>query len=391
VSRKRKPTIKASQLKSWGLLKEFNAELSKAVKKEPLDPRWEDPKRELNLADYLGLFLLGVFNPVVDSMRGICQASHLDQVRKVVGSKPVSLGSFSEAQSLVDPGLLHKVYRRLAKKVTKSGKKATDKSNRYAQMMQVVDSTLWYALPRMHWAVWRKQYKTQRALRLHVRFQVADEMPSDFTITEGRRCERLEWEKMVQPGDFTVGDRYYGEDYGLLRRIMEKDSSFAIRLRTNAKWVEEEELPIEEADRKEGVVWHAWVRLGIKGKGPRVRIVQISGDEEQILVATNLSPKEMSAELVSLCYRDRWQVELFFRWLKHVMKTNHWMAESENGVTIQIYLTLISAQLLLLFTKERPTKRIMELLQFMSMGMATPEEVVALIQKIKAPRKKQAS
>ena len=100
---------------------------------------------------------------------------------------------------------------------------------------------------------------------------------------------------------------------------------------------------------------------------------------------------EMSAELVSLCYRQRWQVELFFRWLKHIMGANHWLAESRAGVSIQIYLTLIAAQLLMLFSGPRPNRRALELLQFMVMGWATPEEVVALLKKPSAQSKKRSA
>jgi len=130
------------------------------------------------------------------------------------------------------------------------------------------------------------------------------------------------------------------------------------------------------------------VRLGQAGTGPRVRVVRILGQAEQLCLATNLSEPEMSAQLVSLCYRQRWQVELFFRWLKHTMGASHWMAESKNGVSIQIYLTLIAAQLLLLFSGQRPNRRGLELLQFMVMGWASPAEVVALLKQQSAKAKK---
>ncbi len=165
---------------------------------------------------------------------------------------------------------------------------------------------------------------------------------------------------------------------------------FAVRLRSDAQWVVQEELPVREADRKARVLWQAWVRLGKAGAGARVRVVKVQGPTEEILIATNLEEKDLSAELVSLCYRERWQVELFFRWLKHIMEARHWMAESKNGVSIQIYLTLIAAQLLMLFSGQRPNRRALELLQFMDMGWATPEEVIRLLQKQSGPRKKTA-
>jgi hypothetical protein len=373
--------ITEKQLQRWRLLSEFSRRLADSLETANLHPSWADPQRLLQISDYLSLFLLGVFNPVITSMRGLCQASHLQRVQQEVCCRPVSRSSFSEAQQVVDPELLKSLYDTLAKEVAQRRAPARKADNPYVRVMQIVDSTLWYALPRMHWALWRQQHGTQQAMRLHVLFQVLDTLPSRVSLRKAKRCERLEWEALVKPGEFYVGDRNYGEDYSLLGRLDRRGCHYGVRLRSDAQWCVQEELPLSQADRQAGVLWQGWVRLGKEGRGPRVRIVQILGQEEQLFIATNLSAEQLSAELVSLCYRQRWLIELFFRWLKHLMKANHWLAESQKGVAIQIYLTLIAAQLLLLFSGQRPNKRTMELLQFMAMGWATPEEVLALIQK----------
>lgn len=378
------------QLQRWQLLSEFGQRLSGALESSPLHPTWADPQRLLQVSDYLSLFLLGVFNPVLTSMRGLCQASHLARVQREVCQRPVSRSSFSEAQAVVEPDLLKRVYDSLAVAVAQRRAPARETDNPYVRGMQIVDSTLWYALPRMHWALWRQQHGIQQAMRLHVKFQVIDTLPSQVSLRAAKRCERLEWEAMAQPGEFYVGDRNYGEDYTLLGRLERQGCDFAVRLRSDAQWVVQEELPLTQADRQASVLWQGWVRLGKAGTGPRVRMVQILGQEEQLFIATNLTAEQLSAELVSLCYRQRWLIELFFRWLKHLMKANHWLAESQNGVAIQIYLTLIAAQLLLLFSGQRPNKRTLELLQFMAMGWASPEEVLALIQKNQSRRQKKS-
>jgi hypothetical protein len=239
----------------------------------------------------------------------------------------------------------------------------------------------------MHWALWRKQGVRQNAVRLHVKYHVGESLPTCLSLTVGKECERRQWEQMAQPGEFHVADRYYGEDYQLLGRMMERRCHFAVRLRQDAQWVQEQSLPLSQADKEAGVIEDLWVRLGCQGQGPRVRVVRILGAEEQIIVATDMEPQEMSAQIVALCYRHRWEVELFFRWLKHVMGTRHWMAESPRGMAVQIYLTLIGAQLLLLYTGQRPNKRMLEALQFYLMGWASAEEAMALVQKA-LPRKK---
>ena len=80
---------------------ERDLERAAAAGKEP--HTFRDPRRKLGQKDYLSLLLFGLFNPVVDSMRGLCAASRLQRVQQEICSAEVSLGSFSEAQAVVDP------------------------------------------------------------------------------------------------------------------------------------------------------------------------------------------------------------------------------------------------------------------------------------------------
>ena len=125
-----------------------------------------------------------------------------------------------------------------------------------------------------------------------------------------------------------------------------------------------------------GVTWAGVVRLGKQGEGARVRVVQILGEEESILLATSLPATDFPPEWIAQSYRHRWQVELFFRWLKCILGCRHWLAESEPGVALQVYLALIAAQLLVLYRGERPNRRQMEAIQFYLMGWATLEELL---------------
>jgi hypothetical protein len=117
--------------------------------------------------------------------------------------------------------------------------------------------------------------------------------------------------------------------------------------------------------------------LGVKGDGPTARVVRVLGEEETILIATNLAAEGAAPELIAQLYRHRWQVELFFRWLKCILGCRHWLAESPRGVAMQCYLALIAAQLLVLHTGRRPGKREMELIQFYLLGWASVDELVA--------------
>src|SRR6266516_5130920 len=109
-----KRQISEEELSRWRLIEDFERCLERAAvgAKEPRT--FSDPRRKLGQKDYLSLLLFGLFNPVVDSMRGLCAASRLQRVQEEICSTPVSLGSFSEAQAVVDPALLQRVFAELA-------------------------------------------------------------------------------------------------------------------------------------------------------------------------------------------------------------------------------------------------------------------------------------
>jgi hypothetical protein len=77
-------------------------------------------------------------------------------------------------------------------------------------------------------------------------------------------------------------------------------------------------------------------------------------------------------------------IECFFRWIKCILGCRHWLAESSEGVAIQIYLALIAALLLQLYIGQRPNKRMMELIQMHQQGWATDQELIAGLARHKA-------
>ena len=237
-----------------------------------------------------------------------------------------------------------------------------------------MDGTLLPALPRMHWALWLNG--ENRAAKLHLKFSVLRQAASDALITTGKSCERKALREFVKKGETIVGDRYYGLEYGFLEELRQLGVSFVFRIRNNPRMEIARELPLTEADRAAGVTWQGMVRLGDKWRGEPVGVVKVEVDGKFLLLATDL---EIEAELIALIYHYRWQIELFFKWLKSILGCRHLMAESPRGVANQIYSALIAAVMLQLLTGKRPGKRAMELLRFYLLGYAGPEEVITLL------------
>jgi hypothetical protein len=371
------PTPQERDLRNWRLVERFKVRLRAKRRSVQLHPSFADPGRLLQVDDYLSLCLFGLFNSTVRTTRGLCRISRLKRVQAEVCGRGVSLGSFSEAQHLVTPQLLEEVFSDLARELP-----APAGEGRLGQWQWLArDGSLFRALPRMEWALYGggRAGAPNRAVRLHLSLNLLEDKPQVAAVRPGKVCERAVWRQQWQPGQAYVGDRYFAEDYRAFGELNLLGCVYVLRLREPATITIEEEIPLSEADRQAGVFQQAWVHLGSKrNRSVRVRLVWVNTREgNPLILITNLTPEQLPAESVWLLYKKRWQIELFFRWIKCVLGCGHWLAESPAGVTLQIYLALIAALLLQLFTGQKPNRRLMELLQLHQQGWATDEELLA--------------
>ena len=316
-------------------------------------------------------------------MRGLCSASQLTRVKREFGGESVSLGSFSEAQHVTNPAVLERLFGQLVNQI--QGPLPADPRLAWKQWF-ARDSSLFAALPRMSWALYGggRAGAKNNAVRLHLSLHLVDDKPAAAQITVGKACERKVWEQHLEAGAAYVGDRYFAENYRLLDRLNQRACPYVLRLRDEAVIQVEEELPLSDADRAAGVQRQAWARLGARKawRSPRVRVIWIRTSlGEELRLVTNVPPESLSAAEVGMLYRRRWQIECFFRWVKCLLGCRHWLAESQPGVTIQLYLALIAAVLLQLVIGQRPNKRMFELIQLHQLGWATSEELLAGLQR----------
>jgi hypothetical protein len=371
------------ELGAWRHLRRFREVLARVQDKLAVHPSFSDPKRRLALGDYLSLFLLGLFNPVARTLRGLQQASHLPRVQAEVCGRPVSLGSFSEAQYLIDPALLEAVFAEFAAEVT-GGEDLPAEAR--TQRWLARDSSLFAALPRMRWALYGggRAGLLNNAVRLHVSFHLLKDAPAAATVTAGKACERATLREDIQEGAAYVGDRYFSGEYRFFGELSARGCTYVIRLvESRMLTTMVEELPVSTADKAAGVFRQGKVRLGSeKNFSEELRVIWLEGSAGQIIMlATNLEAAELSAAEVARLYKCRWQVEYFFRWVKHLLGCGHWLAESPRGAAIQLYLALIGALLLQLDLGRRPSKRVWELLQWHLCGMVDEATLAVLLEK----------
>jgi hypothetical protein len=381
--RRRAQKIAARDLRGWKMLARFDELLERARARVEPGRRELHGLRRLGASEYLRLFLLGVFNPIVSSMRALCAASEFRRVQEQSGGQPVALSRFSEAQHVFDPELLRHVMEELVERGAVHLAASRGGRGLEAGALRIIDSTVWTVVPRMAWASYGAgRSGNAQGVRLHLRLRVGDAAPVGATLSCASRCERAELRANLQPGELLLGDRNFAEDYQLLDELVAKGCGFLFRLRKSARlqWQSQEALgPAEVA----GAITRAGrARLGTRARsGPwRVVVIEPAGREPVVLVSSAHFDGLSAAELAEL-YRRRWQVELFFRWLKCVLPCRHWFAESERGVSFQVYLSLICALLLAEALGRRPGKRLMEALAFRHMGWASEDELQSAIER----------
>ena len=350
--------------------------------------------RDLFCDQYVSLMLLYFFNPTLTSLRGIQAASQLQKVQKTLGCRPTSLGSFSEASRVFDAESLQPILAELAARLKPLAAGGHSREAELLAGLTAVDGTLLPALPKMFWALWNYEHK--KAAKLHLHFvglfgEVFSAAPVRAEITAGQGCEKKSLRRMLEAGRFYVFDRGY-EKFQLFQDIVDANSSFVGSVRGQMTWTVLHERQLSDEARQAGVVFDAEVNLGgQKAEGLltqpyRVVIVERStsrpGKDTRLVLVTNRM--DLAAEMIALAYRYRWQIELFFRWLKCILGCKHLLSTSQNGVALQVYTALIASLLITLWTSRKPTKRTYEMLCLYFQGWASLDELTAHVNKLKA-------
>ncbi len=206
---------------------------------------------------------------------------------------------------------------------------------------------------------WTGANRTRRTqgIKVHTLFAAREGTPCWQSITPPNVNDRDEGVKLdLEPGAVYVFDKAYC-DYHWWQRIGEAKATFVTRFKRNAALTLERSLPVAEAAAG-CVLADEIVRFRHKHSGggrrndytaPLRRIVVAREDETPLVLATNdlTSP----AQSIARYYKDRWQIELFFKWLKQHLKIKRFLGRSENAVRIQVLTALISFLLLALYRK----------------------------------------
>jgi Transposase DDE domain len=361
--------------------------------------------RELFMDQYCGLVLLFMFNPCLRSLRALQQASELKNVQRKLGCSRASLGSLSEATDVFDPQRLREIIGQLATQVHPTRNVAEE---HVRQLLMAVDGSVVKTLSTIAAAAYLKTKNgdSRSAWRLHTHFDVDRGIPTRIDVTTARNSGKTE-EKNVLRTQLAADhcylmDRWYAQ-FTLFNEIHAIGSSYVCRIRDNSRYEVLEERLLSDAAREAGVLSDELVELGAGSPSATrpnhpIRLVLVKCTPHQktggrkggtagppsdgiLRIATNLL--DPPAEIIAELYRQRWTIELFFRFFKHVLGCRHLLSTAQAGIEIQTYVAIIACLLLALWTGGKPTLRTYEMVCLYLQGWADEEEFLAHLKKLK--------
>lgn len=226
-------------------------------------------------------------------------------------------------------------------------------------VVTVLDSTLIRLASRGHeWAEETTSRDHNKGLKIHVQYNRSEEHIEYVAVDNANFTDITVAQKLpLNPHRIYVFDKGYC-DYNWWKAITDKGSTFVTRLKKNAAYTVIESRKI--ADEDKGFILKDQV-ITLSNRHPRskkvnelsgipLRLVQIqhpSCKEKPFMIVTNAL--EASAQCIAGWYKERWSIELLFKWLKQNLKIKRFMGESRNAIMIQIFVALISYVLLKLY------------------------------------------
>lgn len=189
---------------------------------------------------------------------------------------------------------------------------------------------------------WAQYQRTKGAIKLHLVLDHDGYLPCYAVLTEGKRQEISVARAMsFPPGAMLVFDRAYADHEWWLSLTRQK-VHFVTRLKDDAAYGVVEQRPVREGTdilRDEVIVLASQQEIGPEAL---LRRIEVWVEDKQMTMAFVTNNLRLAASTIAEIYRERWQIELFFKALKQSLRVKTFVGTSENGVQTQIWTALIA-------------------------------------------------
>jgi hypothetical protein len=217
---------------------------------------------------------------------------------------------------------------------------------------------------------WAKFRKKKGGIKVHTLYDVETQIPAFFHITEASvHDSRTMKEIPYESGSYYIFDRAYNS-FKMLYKIHQIEAFFVVRSKKN--------LQYKSIKWKRRLAKNVLSDMTIELTGfypsqyyPEVlRLVRYWDEEQEREFVFLTNAMHVSARQVAELYKNRWQVELFFKWMKQHLKIKKFWGTTENAVRIQIYVAICTYCLVAIVQKNMQLDRsIYEILQILSISL----------------------
>ncbi len=401
MAQKKRPIIKEDELAGVGIVRQIAPLLDQLRQREQAD----HGNTQVHLGDALVVLLACFFNPTVRSLRLIDQLSAFNWVKAHTELDRIPRSTLSDALRRFDPEELRPIMEALVRQIPALARIDSD-LEKVTRKIIAADGSYFNLVGEVAWALAgvKRNGQSQSRVRLNLQLDVRNFSPVDLDIS-GRDdgSEAAAFIRRLQSGAVYLVDRNFVH-FGFINAVLNKNSSLVLRLKKDICFtVAPLQTPLQtpsrqlsDEDRQNGVlrdeVGHLSGPQSATNQGRPSRTSEPPSqllrrvtlwdekNKQEIVLITDLL--DLPARVIALLYRLRWEIELFFRWLKVWAAWNRCISLDQRGITLQFYVAVIACLLMHLRTGRKVNKYAIFALSQVAAGLASYAEIEPMLERI---------
>src|SRR5271170_1437366 len=268
----------------------------------------------------------------------VCLRSRQDQLYRLGFRSTIAHSTLADANGSRD----WRIYHDLAQGLIARARRLYASESFGVELEQTVyaldSTTIDLCLSLFPWARFRS---TKAAVKLHTLLDLRGPIPTMISISEGKQADvRVLDELIPEPGAFYVMDRGY-LDFGRLYGFVLAGAFFVTRYKAGVQLNRLESRPVDKSTgvRSDHIVWLSLPR-SVAHYPDRLRRVTYRDPKEGKVLVFLTNNFDLPALVIAQLYKSRWQVELFFKWIKQNLRIKHFFGTTDNAVKTQVWIAI---------------------------------------------------
>lgn len=228
---------------------------------------------------------------------------------------------------------------------------------------------------------WAKFRKNKGGIKLHTLFDINTQIPAFVHITPASVHDMNAMDYLIyESGAYYIFDRGY-VDFARLHKITQHSAFFVVRAKSNLQFIR---MYSKQCDKSTGIKYDQIGKLSgfyvSKDYPEKLRKIKFYDQETNRIFVFLTNNFDLPAEQVAFLYKNRWQIELFFKWIKQHLKIKAFWGTSENAVRIQIFSAIIAYCLVAIIKTQLKIERsTYEILQVLGISLLDKTPVKELL------------